>query len=191
MNPREPVAVHDVEYPTEACARCEMCNLWCQPVRDDPTRCNLPDWFGNWRKPIRRGEYLFRAGESFHSIYALRNGSLKEVQSGLGGEIISDFRFAGELVGLDAIHSGRHRYSAVALEDGHVCEVPFDQLERLCLDRSNSQLWLHKTMSLDDIGSYLGMTAEAIRQIPYFQVDLRQSRPDRTGRCRRTASCGQ
>jgi CRP-like cAMP-binding protein len=37
----------------------------------------------------------------------------------------------GELLGLDAISSGRHLCDAIALEDTEVCDIPFGMLERL------------------------------------------------------------
>lgn len=205
INPAGSATGESVHYPTEACATCEAGNLWCQRVRDDSLSCKVPDWSGIRRKPILRGEYLFRAGEPFRAIYVLCNGSLKGVLSDHEREFITGFHIAGEPVGLDAIHSGQHHCSAVALEDGHVCEVPFDQLERSCLDEPISQRWLHRSMSReilrryervsalartsmegrmaafllnlsmrfsatriplcmsrDEMGSYLGMTAEAI-----------------------------
>lgn len=141
-------------FPTKACARCDMCGLWCQAVQDDPARYDAPDWFCNQRRPIRRGEYLFRAGESVRSIYALRNGSLKLFLPERGRERITAFHFAGELVGLHAVHSQEHDCSAVALEDGYVCEVPFDQLERLCRNEPASQRRLHQSLSREIVRHY-------------------------------------
>jgi CRP/FNR family transcriptional regulator, anaerobic regulatory protein len=154
IDPADPTAWQDVQYPTMACATCEMCNLWCQPVRDNPARYQSLDWFKEKRTQIRRGEYLFRAGEPFRSVYVLRNGFLKVSMVNQGTERVTAFCVAGELVGLDAIHFAQHNCSAVALEDGFVCEVPFDHLERLCQDEPTSQRRLHQFMSREIMRHY-------------------------------------
>lgn len=150
-----------MQYPTVACATCELCHLWCQPIRDNPSRYNSLDWFKNRRTKIRRGEYLFHAGEPFRSLYALRTGFLKVFFVSQGREHVTGFYMAGELVGLDAIHSDVHKCSAVALEDGQVCEVPFGQLENLCLENPFSQNRLHRFMSRE-ITRHYGMVAELV-----------------------------
>lgn len=150
-----------VQYPTVACATCELCDLWCQPIRDNPERYNSLEWFKNRRTKIRRGEYLFHAGEPFRSLYALRAGFLKVFFVSQGREHVTGFYMAGELVGLDAIHAARHTCSAVALEDGQVCEVPFEQLEKLCLDLPASQHRLHRFMSRE-ITRHYEMVAELV-----------------------------
>lgn len=150
-----------VQYPTIACGTCELCDLWCQPIRDNPSKYNSLEWFKNRRTKIRRGEYLFHAGEPFRSLYALRTGFLKVFFVNQGREHVTGFYMAGELVGLDAIHAARHTCSAVALEDGQVCEVPFEQLEKLCLDLPASQHRLHRFMSRE-ITRHYEMVAELV-----------------------------
>ena len=48
-----------------------------------------------------------------------------------GREQITGFHLTGELLGLDAIDTGKHQCNAVALEDTEVCELPFNSLEDL------------------------------------------------------------
>jgi CRP/FNR family transcriptional regulator, anaerobic regulatory protein len=62
----------------------------------------------------------------------------------------------GELVGMDAIATGKHVSDAVALEDTDVCEIPFDQLEQLGLKIPALQHHFHRIMSREiarDCGS--------------------------------------
>lgn len=80
----------------------------------------------------RKGEMLYRQGEKFHSIYAIRSGSVKTY--GLtedGEEQITGFHLTGEVVGIDAIGGALHPCSAELLEDTWICELPFARLVEL------------------------------------------------------------
>lgn len=81
---------------------------------------------------LKSNEYVFRAGDRFRSLYAIKSGAVKTY--GLtsdGKEQITGFHLPGELVGMDAIGNHVHNCNAVALENAAVCELPFDQLEEL------------------------------------------------------------
>jgi CRP/FNR family transcriptional regulator len=75
---------------------------------------------------------LYRSGDVFESIYAVKSGSFKTSYfTEEGGEQVTGLHLPGELFGMDAIHSGHYCCSAVALERSSVCEIPFEQLEEL------------------------------------------------------------
>ena len=75
---------------------------------------------------MRRGETLFRRGEPFASIYAVRSGFFKtSVSSEDGRDQVTGFQMTGELLGLDGIGDATHSCDAVALEDSQVCVIPF------------------------------------------------------------------
>lgn len=100
------------------------------------------------RRPIRRGAYLFQAGNHFHSIFAVRIGTMKtSTLLPNGDEHISGFHLPGEILGLDAIGSRSHPSSSVALETTHVCEIPFAELESLCERAPALQRQLLRIMS--------------------------------------------
>jgi CRP/FNR family transcriptional regulator len=83
-------------------------------------------------KPISRGDCLFRAGQSFGSIYAVRTGSIKtSTLLANGDEHISGFHLPGEVIGFDAINANAHPSTAIAMETSSVCEIPFESLESL------------------------------------------------------------
>src|ERR1035437_2134603 len=84
------------------------------------------------RNRVLRDESLYRMGDPFRSLYAIRFGHFKTFQINPSGEQqITGFQMAGELLGMDAISADRHHCDAVALEDSEVCEIPFTQLEEL------------------------------------------------------------
>ena len=100
------------------------------------------------RKRVKRGEQLFRNGDSFHSLYAIRTGFFKtSVGSTDGREQVTGFQMAGEIMGLDGIVSDRHTCDAVALEDAEVCIMPFDRIEELSREINALQHHVHKIMS--------------------------------------------
>ncbi|WP_320416259.1 cyclic nucleotide-binding domain-containing protein [Candidatus Reidiella endopervernicosa] len=130
-----------------ACKDCSLHQL-CLPTgisKDDMDRI---DEIIRRRRPIARGETLFRAGDSFHSIYAVRSGSIKTYTPNRDGlEQVTGFHLPGEMVGLDAISDGAHPCTAKALETASLCEIPFDELEILSHGIPSLQRQLLKIMS--------------------------------------------
>ncbi|UOP05039.1 fumarate/nitrate reduction transcriptional regulator Fnr [Conchiformibius kuhniae] len=113
------------------CAHCSLREL-CLPVgfRADDFR-QLDDLIRQSRR-LKKGEHLFHAGENFVSLYAVRTGFFKTaVGTQDGRDQVTGFFMSGELMGMDGIYANRHTCDAVALEDGEVCELPFDCLEEL------------------------------------------------------------
>ena len=82
--------------------------------------------------PLQTGDYLFRAGQEFQQIFALRSGSVKlNLMDEQGNDQILGFYFPGEILGLDAIDTKRHLCSAVALETSSYCAFPFSDLSAI------------------------------------------------------------
>lgn len=100
------------------------------------------------RKSLVRGDSLFRAGDQFQSLYAVRTGFFKTCLTLEDGrDQVTGFQMSGELLGLDGIGSSRHACDAVALEDSSVCVIPYQQLETLSLELVDLQRVFHKIMS--------------------------------------------
>ncbi|MCW5605674.1 MAG: fumarate/nitrate reduction transcriptional regulator Fnr, partial [Burkholderiales bacterium] len=100
------------------------------------------------RRPVKRGDYLYRAGTELHALYAIRTGFLKScVLHDDGREQVAGFHMTGDLLGLDAISVSRHMCDAVALEDSEVCEIPFSTLEKLSREIPSLQQHFHRIMS--------------------------------------------
>ncbi len=113
---------------------CRDCTLFqlCLPIGVGSADLALLDRIIKRRRPVKRGEYLYRSGDAFVSIYAVKSGSFKTSYFTEGGsEQVTGLHLPGELFGMEAISSGAHCCSAVALERSSVCEIPFDQLENL------------------------------------------------------------
>jgi len=131
-------------------AACSSCNLreLCLPVGIAEDQMERLDAIVTKRRSLARGEMLFRTGESFTSLYAVRTGFFKTCLSSEDGrDQVTGFQMAGELLGLDGIGTDHHTCDAVALEDSQVCVIPYSQLEELSREISDLQRHFHKIMS--------------------------------------------
>lgn len=100
------------------------------------------------RRTVKRGATLFRNGEKFTSLYAIRTGFFKTcIASEDGRDQVTGFQMAGEVIGLDGIVNDHHTCDAVALEDAEVCVMPFDRIEELSREVTALQRHVHKIMS--------------------------------------------
>jgi len=82
------------------------------------------------RRRVSRGERLFSANDRSGSLYAVRSGLFKtSVCDVAGRDQVTGFQMGGDLLGLDALHDGICASSATALEDSHVCAMPFNSIE--------------------------------------------------------------
>jgi CRP/FNR family transcriptional regulator len=130
-----------------ACSSCNLREL-CLPVGIGEEQMQRLDAIVATRRTVPRGEALFRSGDPFASLYAVRTGFFKTCLSSEDGrDQVTGFQMAGELLGLDGIGTDRHTCDAVALEDSQVCVIPYGQLEDLSREISDLQRHFHKIMS--------------------------------------------
>ena len=136
-----------VEVLKARCATCSMHQL-CLPMGLDMGDMDKLDEIIGRRRKITRGSTLFRIGDSFANLYAIRLGHFKTYQINAGGEEqVTGFQMAGELLGMDAISADRHHCTSVALEDSEVCEIPFSSLEQLLGEMPTLLRHFHRMMS--------------------------------------------
>jgi len=130
-----------------ACSNCNLREL-CLSEGFTPEEFARLDALVATRRSLKRGDTLFRSGDAFRALYAVRTGFFKtRVGSEDGRDQVTGFQMAGELLGLDGISSDQHNCDAVALEDSQVCVIPFAQLETLSRDFPELQRQFHKIMS--------------------------------------------
>jgi CRP/FNR family transcriptional regulator, anaerobic regulatory protein len=131
-------------------AACSQCNLHelCLPVGMNAEEINRLDQLVETRRKVRKGQALYRSGDPFEAIYAIRIGWFKtDVLLEDGREQVTGFQMTGEMLGLDGISTEAHSCNAVALEDSEVCVIPYDQLEELSREVEGLQHQFHKVMS--------------------------------------------
>jgi CRP/FNR family transcriptional regulator, anaerobic regulatory protein len=113
------------------CSTCSMREL-CLPVGLSPEDVRQIDALLGARVKLKKGDTLYRAGDPFASLFAVRLGSLKTtVLAEDGREQVSGYHMLGDIIGLDGIGTERHGAQAIALEDTEVCVLPFERLEDL------------------------------------------------------------
>lgn len=99
---------------------------------------------------LKKDAHLFERDKPFASIYVVQNGCLKSYRnSNTESEQITAFYFPGDLIGLNAIQDQKHPDSVAAIETATLCELPFDEVNRLCqkspqLQRNLYQLFSHE-----------------------------------------------
>jgi CRP/FNR family transcriptional regulator len=100
------------------------------------------------RRRIRRGEHLYRAGETFTALYGFRSGFFKSYVDTPDGSVqVTGFPMAGEVVGLDGIGTAVHTGNVVALDDGEVCVIPYAQLQQVTARSPALAHQVHRMMS--------------------------------------------
>jgi len=130
-----------------ACSNCNLREL-CMPVGLNDAQLQRIDDVVATRRKVKRGSTLFRNGEEFTSLYAIRTGFFKTcVATEDGRDQVTGFQMAGEIIGLDGIVNDQHTCDAVALEDAEVCVMPFDRIEELSREVTALQSHVHKIMS--------------------------------------------
>jgi len=130
--------------------RCSTCSMHtiCLPTGLSGAEMEKLDEIIGRRRKVPRDGHLYRVGDPFTTLYAVRLGHFKTHQINPNGDQqITGFQMAGELLGMDAIGTYRHHCNAVALEDSEVCEIPFARLEALFAEMPALLHHFHRMMS--------------------------------------------
>jgi CRP/FNR family transcriptional regulator len=120
----------------------------CMPVGLNSDELDRIDELVATRRKIKRGSALFRNGDKFNALYAIRTGFFKTcITTDDGRDQVTGFQMAGEIIGLDGIVQEHHTCDAVALEDAEVCVMPYEKIEDISRDVKALQHHVHKIMS--------------------------------------------
>lgn len=130
-----------------SCGDCSL-NPICLPAAVNGEQLEQLDSIIKRSRPLKKGEHLFRANDSFRSLYAVRSGTIKTYTvTEDGEEQVTGFYLPGEILGVDGIGTNAHSNAAKALETAGVCEIPFDKLESLSATIPSLQHHFFKLMS--------------------------------------------
>lgn len=124
--------------------------------------------------PYRTGEPIFRRGERFGAIFAVRGGVAKTcIVDDEGREQILGFHLPGEMIGLNAIHPDKYPCDAVALDTVYVCRFSFAALTTLAAKIPDVQQTLFRLLSAD-IGKATTLAGDhtADERMAAFLLDL-------------------
>lgn len=113
------------------CSSCSLKEL-CLPTGLHDEDFDKLDTVIKQSRRLKKGEYLFHAGEVFESVYAIRTGFFKtSVNTQDGRDQVTGFFMSGELMGMNGLSNGVYTNNAIALEDSDVCELPFDKMDEV------------------------------------------------------------
>ncbi|OGT84295.1 MAG: transcriptional regulator [Gammaproteobacteria bacterium RIFCSPLOWO2_02_FULL_61_13] len=176
-----------------SCQKCSLAEL-CLPHGLSKADLEKLDQFVRHPKPLGRGDYLFRSGDALGSLHAVRSGSAKLVMgNSKGEEQILGFYLPGEVVGFDAINTGRHTCSAMALETSSICSLPYSQLAEISRSVPSLQeqvlrligremsienellLTINKKSADERIATFLISISHRFRRLGYAQNEFRLS----------------
>jgi len=100
--------------------------------------------------PFQEGEHIFREGDPFNALAAIRAGTVKTYVTDLDGrEQVLGFFLPGEVIGLNAISRSRYPCNAVALETVLLCRFSFPKIATLAAQMPGLQQHLFRLLSAD------------------------------------------
>jgi len=137
----------NISLQSNKCSSCVI-NSFCLPTELNKEESKKIDQLINQKTKLKKGEYLYKQGDSFNYIFSIRYGSLKtQLFLEDGRSQVIGFHLPGEIVGLDGISYGTHQSEAIALEDTELCVVRFSVLEALCKEINVLQHHVYKMFS--------------------------------------------
>ena len=162
-------------------AQCSSCHLKdiCLPSGLAESELSRLDGLLFGRRRVKEGQALYREGDGFQYLYAVRSGTFKSVLTLADGrEQVTGFQMAGELMGMDAVASGKHASSAVALEDAEICSIPYLHLSELAAANRGLQQVVSRLMSREIVREH-GLMAllgvmNAEERVAAFLLNLSQ-----------------
>ena len=129
-----------IEQHTLSCNNCALPEL-CLRAGLPPDDVERLDHLVYTRRKVRRREDLYRAGDPFSALYAIRSGFFKSERVQKDGRSqIMGFYMSGEILGMDGIGAEAYPCHAVALQDAEVCAIPLSRIEELPHDLLAHQL---------------------------------------------------
>ena len=122
---------------------------------------------------------LYRIGDPFTALYAIRTGSCKTVLLARDGhDQVGGYHMSGDIIGMDGIGVDSHECQATALEDMDVCPLPFAQIENLARVSDPFRHNLYKLLSQESARAQTLMlvlgTMRAEQRLAVFLLELSQ-----------------
>ena len=160
------------------CSSCHLRDL-CLPCGMAGSDVDRLDSLMFGRRRVLAGDTLYREGDRFQFIYAVRSGTFKSsLMLADGREQVSGFYLAGELMGLDGVANGMHASSGTALEDTEICAIPYAQLTALAAGNTGMQHVVSRLMSREIVREHSLMlllgSMNAEERLAAFLLNLAQ-----------------
>jgi CRP/FNR family transcriptional regulator, anaerobic regulatory protein len=175
--PAQPRATSAAPLKTQ-CSVCHLKDL-CLPCGMEGSDIARLDGLTFTRRRVAAGETLYREGDKFQFIYAVRSGNFKSsLTLADGREQVSGFHMAGELMGLDGLAQGAHASKATALEDTEICAIPYSHLNEISTQSASLQHVVSRLMSREIVREHSLMmllgSMNAEERLAAFLMNLSQ-----------------
>ncbi len=146
--PAPPVPIADDGDETRFCSTCAFAEACSVAGYGKPELAEL-HCIVEHVGPYAPGETVFRTGDPFKAIFAVREGSVKTClpERGERKEQVLGFYLPGEVIGLNAIHPERFPCDAVALETTMFCRFSFPAMSALAARMPAVQKHLFRMIS--------------------------------------------
>lgn len=155
---------------------CGLCSLrdWCWSSGLAPYDLSLLHAIVRRTGLLPAGRHLFRAGDPFTAIYAVRSGCIKTYTADRSGhQHVHDFHLPGELLGFDAVYPERHHVNALILKAAFACIVSYQDIAKLSRRVPDLQSRILALMSRDFSRQHLcAEGVDAAQRVAVFLFDI-------------------
>ena len=143
----KPLSMRSQKKTGVACSQCNLSEI-CVPAGLSRDAIHQFEQIVHKSPTLHAGDHVFRQGDSFTTVAAVRSGCFKSyVIDEDGNEQVLGFHLPGELLGLDAIYPKKHVCNVIALDTGGVCNLSYEELQELSINLPDLQSKLFSTMS--------------------------------------------
>jgi len=164
---------------------CPVCTLQpvCVPWELEPEDLERLERIVEHPETLGADSHLFQFGDPLRAVYLVRDGAFKVYRNdSWGRERVLGFSLPGELVGIDGIYPQRHVSNAVALQDSHVCALPYAELAARMEQSEGLRRQVFRLVSRDtSLNLTLTRDTSADQRVARFLLDL-SHRHERHGR---------
>lgn len=158
-----------------SCSNCSLDNI-CLPRGLSQTEIDNISQVVKARKTLQRGDFIYREGDNFKGILAIKSGSAKLVANdNHGNEHILNILLPGELLGFDGLSDEKHGCAAIALETMTFCILPAANMDQLFqnLPSLTRELFRHSgEKMLVDRNQLVLSKRPAEERLAYFLISL-------------------
>lgn len=160
----------DAESFCSSCAFAEACSV----AGYDKTELSELHCLVEHVGPFEPGQHIFRNGDPFRALFAVRSGMVKTtLVDAEGREQVLGFYLPGEMVGLDAIYPEHYPCDGIALETTECCRFSFPAMSALAARQPKVQQHLFRLLSKElGSASLLAGDHSADERMAAFLVDL-------------------
>jgi len=133
----------------QSCPGCGV-TAWLLPVALSVRELEQIELVTEHRRMVAHDRHLIRAGDTLTSLFIVNSGSTKTtlIDEHRRTHLIG-FALPGEILGMEAIDSGRYSADVIALEDTSCCGLRYADLIQLCKTIKTLQHHVHRAMSLE------------------------------------------